>query len=128
MKKFILFLAILLQSLCLFAATAKYQAEDYSLNVSYTDTIIPGDAIFVRMTITTPKNHKMTKDIESRKATLQLIQDNKKVVESAPFYSITKKKKKQVSCHSFASPTSLHLLHVHRCSSILLFQTPQARP
>lgn len=105
MKKLLVFTAILLQSICLFAATAKYQASDYMLNVSYTDEIVPGDAVFVRMVITTPKNHKMAK-ADERKATLQLLKD-KKVVEQAPFYTIGKKKSQTYAEMLCGVPVSL---------------------
>lgn len=91
MKKFVLTLFCLFQLTVLFAENAKYQCDDYSLNLTYNEVITPGDAIFVRMTVTTPKNHKKTKDIE-QKATLQMLSD-KKVIEYAPFYVLQKSKK-----------------------------------
>ena len=106
MKRTLVILAALLQTIQLFAATAKYQAEDYTINVSYTNEIVPGDAVFVRMIITTPKNHKMAK-ADERKASLQLIQDNKKVVESAPFYAIGKKKSQNYAEMLCGVPVSL---------------------
>lgn len=106
MKKIILFIAVLFETLCLFAATAKYQAQDYSLNVTYNDIITPGDAVFVRMQITTSKNHKMAK-ADERRATLQLIQDGKKIVEQAPFYSIGKKKSQTYAEMLCGVPVSL---------------------
>ena len=92
MKK-TLFAAILLScfSFC-FAATAKYQSEEYNIFVNYNDVITPGDAVFVRMSITTPKTHKKSKNDSDKKAALQLLQD-KKVIETAPFYQINKNKK-----------------------------------
>lgn len=91
MKKIIFAFLCLLNISTLCAANAKYLSEDYNLYVSYNDIITPGDAIFVRMTITNPKNHKKTKSETERKATLQLLQD-KKVIERASFYQINKKK------------------------------------
>lgn len=88
-----------------FAATAKYQANEYTLVVNYTDEIVPGNAAFVRMAISTSKNHKMAK-VDERRATLQLIQD-KKVVETAPFYSISKKKSQTYAEMLCGVPVSL---------------------
>ena len=39
-----------------FAEAAVYQTETYILNVSYNETLVPGDAIFVRLTVSIPKN------------------------------------------------------------------------
>ena len=90
MKKIIVTILCLLQLGLLFAASAKYESENYNLNIKYNDVITPGDAIFVRMNITIPKNHKKSKTEPERKATLQMLQD-KKVIESAPFYQLKKK-------------------------------------
>ena len=82
-----------------FAETAVYQTENYILNVSYNETLVPGDAIFVRLTVSIPKNaipktHKKTeKFVEpERKATLRLYQSTK-VIEKADFYTLEKNKK-----------------------------------
>ncbi len=91
MKKLIISIFALLNFGLLFAATAKYESENYNLNLNYNDVITPGDAIFVRMNITVPKTHKKSKNEPEKKATLQLLQD-KKVIESAPFYSLKTKK------------------------------------
>ena len=91
MKKLIITIFALLNFGLLFAATAKYESENYNLNLNYNDVITPGDAIFVRMNITVPKTHKKSKNEPEKKATLQLLQD-KKVIESAPFYSLKTKK------------------------------------
>jgi len=90
MKKILLTLLCLLQFNLIFAANAKYESENYNLNLTYNDVITPGDAIFVRLNITIPKTHKKSKNEPEKKATLQLLQD-KKVIESAPFYQLKKK-------------------------------------
>lgn len=92
MKKLFLVTLCLLQSLFLFGAAAKYESEQYDLYVSYNDVITPGDAIFVRMKISSPKSIKKEKDDIEKKATLQLIR-NKKVIEEVPFYSLSKSTK-----------------------------------
>ena len=79
MKKFFLLIVGLFQVAILFATNAKYKCDDYYLNITYNEVITPGDAIFARLAITTPKNHKMAK-ADERKATLQLLKD-KKVVD-----------------------------------------------
>ena len=91
MKKFLLAIFCLLQLTFVFAKSAKFESEDYNLSLNYNDVITPGDAIFVRMNITVPKNHKKTKNEPEKKATLQLLQD-KKVIESAPFYQLKSRK------------------------------------
>ena len=75
----------------IFAASAKYESENYYLNLEYNDVITPGDAIFVRMNITSPKTHKKNKNEPEKKATLQLLQ-GKKVLETASFYQLKSKK------------------------------------
>ncbi len=107
MKKILLALFCLLQFNLIFAFTAKYESENYNLNVTYNEVITPGDAIFVRMNITTPKNHKKSKNDPEKKATLQLLQD-KKVIESAPFYSL-KSRKANVTEMLCGIPVSLWL-------------------
>ena len=106
MKK-LLILFIFLNFGLLFAATAKYESENYNLNLIYNDVITPGDAIFVRMNITTPKNHKKSKNDPEKKATLQLLQD-KKVIETAPFYAL-KSRKANVTEMLCGIPVSLWL-------------------
>ena len=83
MKKTLIALLCLFQFAFIFAENAKYESENYNLNLRYNEVITPGDAIFVRMNITVPKNHKKSKTEPEKKATLQLLQD-KKVIESAP--------------------------------------------
>ena len=94
MKKVFLLTLCLLQAVLLFGATkpAKYESEDYKLYLQYNDTVIPGDAIFVRMTVETPKSLKLPKEDLEKKASLQLLRD-KKVIEEAPFYPINKTSK-----------------------------------
>ena len=91
MKKLLLTLFCLFQLNLFFAANAKYDSENYNLNLEYNDIIRPGDAIFVRMNITIPRTHKKNKNEPEKKATLQLLQD-KKILESAPFYQLKTKK------------------------------------
>ena len=90
MKKLLLTIFCVLQIFTVFAASAKYNSEDYNLNLDYNDEIVPGDAVFVRMTVSIPKNHKKSKtnDID-QKATLQLLSE-KKVIETSPFYVLPK--------------------------------------
>lgn len=91
MKKLLLAILCVIQFNLIFAASAKYESENYNLNLNYNDVITPGDAIFVRMNITIPKTHKKSKNEPPKKATLQLLQD-KKVIESAPFYQLKSRK------------------------------------
>lgn len=74
-----------------FAATAKYQSDNYNINVTYNDTVVPGDAIFVKMTFTLQKFHKKSKNEQEKKAALQFSKE-KKIIENAPFYTLSKKK------------------------------------
>ena len=62
MKKIVLFFFGLLQFSFIFAAKAKFSCDEYFLSVEYNDVIIPGDAIFVRLSITNSKNHKKHKN------------------------------------------------------------------
>ena len=94
MKKIILALAAFIQLSFVFAKTAVFQSESYNLNVTYNEILVPGDALFVRMSVTIPKNHKKSKNDSEKKGALQLYQD-KKVIEKANFYSIGKKKSNQ---------------------------------
>lgn len=73
--------------------TAKYQEEDCNIFIIYNDAVVPGDAIFVRMMIQTPKNHKKDK-VSEKSAVLRLYRASKtKAIESASFYSTGKAKK-----------------------------------
>ena len=94
MKKLITAILVLLQFTLCFAKTAVFHSENYSLTVTYNDTIVPGDAVFVRMSITTPKTHKKSKVEQEKRGALQLYQD-KKVIEKANFYTLEKKKNNQ---------------------------------
>lgn len=94
MKKIILGIICFLQLTLCFGASAVFQSEEYNLQVTYNEVIVPGDAIFVRMSITTPKNHKKSKSENEKKGALELIQD-KKVIEKSNFYALEKKKSNQ---------------------------------
>ena len=94
MKKILFVLVLLIQAGLCFAKTAKYQSENYSLSVTYNDTIVPGDAVFIRMSITVPKNHKKTKNDTDKKGVAQLYKD-KSSIEVSNFYSVGKKKNNQ---------------------------------
>ena len=94
MKKIILALAVFIQFSFCFGKTAVFNSDNYNLTVTYNETIVPGDAVFVRMSVTLPKNHKKNKNDSEKKGALQLYQD-KKVIEKANFYSIGKKKSNQ---------------------------------
>ena len=94
MKKIILAIAVFIQFSFCFGKTAVFNSDNYNLTVTYNETIVPGDAVFVRMSVTLPKNHKKNKNDSEKKGALQLYQD-KKVIEKANFYSIGKKKSNQ---------------------------------
>ena len=96
MKRFIKFLSIALFMLISYSAfadtaTAKHQEEDCNIYVIYNDTIVPGEALFVRMTIQVPKSHKKNKNLDTT-ATLHLYQ-KQKVIQHAAFYATGKSKK-----------------------------------
>ena len=93
--KHILIAAVLLMQVCFcFAKTAVFHSDNYSLSVAYNEVLVPGDAVFVRMSITVPKNHKKSKGDNEKRGALQLYQD-KKVIEKANFYSVGKKRNNQ---------------------------------
>lgn len=95
MKRLFKILAVFIvlgQAFSLSALTANYQDEDVRIDLIYTDTLIPGDAIFVRMTVQTPKSNKRSKDTTDKTAVMKLYKD-KKVIETADFYSTNKTKK-----------------------------------
>lgn len=91
MKKFLstLFILLCVQFSSIFALTANYQDEDVNISLIYTDTLIPGDAIFVRMTVQTPKSVKRSKDTSEKSAVLKLYQGTKNI-ETASFYKTDK--------------------------------------
>lgn len=91
MKKTLLLILCLLQISFCFATTASFHSDNYDLVVTYNENVTPGDAIFVRMGITTPKSHKKNKNEFEKKGILQFYQD-KKVVEKSNFYILPKKK------------------------------------
>ncbi|MBR4179873.1 MAG: M23 family metallopeptidase [Treponema sp.] len=94
MKKFLILLVAFLEFGFCFAKTAVFQSENYNLTVTYNETLVPGDAVFVRMEISTPKNHKKSKNDSEKKGALQLYKD-KTVIEKSNFYSVGKKKNSQ---------------------------------
>ena len=90
MKKFFkLFALFLILGNCfsLWGLTANYTDEDVRIDLIYTDTLVPGDAIFVRMTIQTPKSNKRSKDTTEKNALLKLYQ-GKKNIETASIIQI----------------------------------------
>lgn len=99
MKNKHIFIAILFifNIFSLFGENAIYQSENYIINVTYNETLVPGDSIFVRFLLTVPKNaipknHKKDKNFEiDTKASLQLYK-GEKVIEKAVFYELKKQK------------------------------------
>ena len=89
--KLILAIAVFMNIFCLFAETARYQTENYNLTVYYNETLVPGDAIFVRLSVAMPKTHKKNKIEPERIANLKLYQ-GKKVIEKADFYNLGKRR------------------------------------
>lgn len=96
MKKLILIFFGLLQFSFIFAAKAKFSCDEYILNVEYNDVIIPGDAVFVRLSVTNPKNHKKNKIDYEKKAVIQL-NSEKKMITAAPLYEVYKNKKQNLT-------------------------------
>ena len=91
-KKLFISSLLILFSTFLFCATAKYQDENFSLIVNYTETVTPGDAIFVRLNIQPTGELKKHKSEIATNSLLQLIKD-KKEIDKSSFYSISKSKK-----------------------------------
>lgn len=98
MKKFFTIVTLLLitQFTTLFALTANYQDEDVRIDLIYTDTMVPGDALFVRMKVTTPKSVKKSKDTSTKTAMMKLYQGTK-VIESSSFYTTNKNLKSGIT-------------------------------
>ena len=95
LKKLILTtIFILLPTFC-FSATGKYQDDKFSLVVNYTDTVTPGDAVFVRLSIQPYGELKKQKNIIAKNSVLELKKDDKKI-DQAAFYSIPKQKKSNI--------------------------------
>lgn len=96
--KFITLFFVLIQMFSAYAetVTAKYQEEDCNISVIYNDTVIPGDPLFVRMTIQIPKSHKKNIKDELKIAKLKLYQ-KQKCIESVDFYNTNKYKKNNVT-------------------------------
>ena len=95
LKKILIATIAFTQVFFCFAKTAVFQSENYGLSVEYNETLVPGDAVFVRMSITVPKSHKKNKVETEKRGALMLYQD-KKVIEKANFYSVGKKKNNQI--------------------------------
>lgn len=92
-KKIISYIFLIGFGAVVFANTAVYNGDEYSLRVNYNDQLIPGDAVFVRMTFQFGKSLKKTKTEPEKTAVLQLYK-NKKIVDKAVFYSLNKPSKK----------------------------------
>lgn len=89
--KLLSFCILLFNFFSLYGLDAVYKSESYNLNVKYNNILVPGDAVFVKMSIILPKNHKKNKNDFEKKAVLQLYKD-KKQLETAQFYQINKKR------------------------------------
>lgn len=99
---FLLFCVFATESV--FAKSAYFSNDNYTININYNSEIIPGDAVFVKMTVTQNKSTK--KNLFERKANLQLFQ-NGKLAESSPFYIINSKKVKTTTEFLSGVPVSL---------------------
>lgn len=109
MKKVFVFTLCLLQSLLLFGATktAKYESDQYDIFLKYNDVVVPGDAVFVRMRIATPKTLKLPKEDLEKEAKLQLIK-NDKVIEKGSFCTLSKTNKQNTVDLLCGLPVSMY--------------------
>lgn len=91
-KRIIIAISLFLSINLCFAKAARYSDDDLTLSVNYTENVVPGDAVFIRLSIQQSKLHKKNKTDFEKKALFQLYQDKKKI-DQAAFYSISKSKK-----------------------------------
>lgn len=94
-KKIVVSVLFLMLSSLLFAKAAVYNGEEYTLKVNYNNTVVPGDAVFVRMNFQYGKNLKKFLTESEKSAVLQLYK-NKKLVDKAVFYTLNKPSKKNI--------------------------------
>ncbi len=86
--------ALLLGTGSVHAAQAKYQDDTMSFTVNYTDSIVPGDAVFVRLSFQPQKAHRKNRNEQDRHAWLRLMKDRKRI-DQAVFYQCGKNSKRQ---------------------------------
>ncbi len=96
--KLFFILSTLFLSVNLFAETALYQEEDCTVHIIYNDILTPGNPIFVRIRIETPKNIKTSTEFE-KNAVLRLLK-NEKSIEKVDFYRTNKEFKKNKKTQS----------------------------
>ena len=89
----------------LFAEQARYHDDNFALTVYYNETVVPGEAIFVKMIYEPSKAAIKSKNFNLNKANL-LLYAGEKMTESAPFYQ-TEKSKGNVTNYLCGVPVSL---------------------
>jgi len=93
--KLLISLSLFVCTALAYSASAVYNSEDYSLKVNYNDTLVPGDAVFVRLTFQYSKAMRRSRSEHEKAAILQLYK-NKKLVEKSVFYTLNKPSKKSI--------------------------------
>lgn len=87
---------------------AVYESSDYNINLSYSDTAQPGDAVFIRMKMTAIKSLKHPRDGKTQAKVL--LSSKKKELNQAAFFSVNPSRKSSLSCELFAGlPLSSYL-------------------
>lgn len=121
-KKILILTVILIFNSTIFAKTVTFKNEDLSGTVTFNDDVQIGDAIFVRLNIKFTKNQKKNKN-QPTDAILRLLKD-KKQINVARFYSITKPKEKSYKAEMIASlPLSTWLKTDENFNLQIIFDT-----
>lgn len=92
---------VVLTSNSIFARDAIYEDEQYNINLSYSETSKPGDAVFIRMKIVANKNLKRTKD--STCLAKVVLSDKKKEISHTSFFNMNPTRKNTATVELFAA-------------------------
>lgn len=96
----VLLLFMLFSSFAL-AKEGIYHGQEFDINISYSEAVFPGDAVFIKMKLTSAKGIKIQKDA---KATAKAeIFDKKKKISASDFFTVSTVKKSQQTVEMMAA-------------------------
>jgi murein DD-endopeptidase MepM/ murein hydrolase activator NlpD len=132
-KKLVLTTGMLLLFFSLWAKDAYYENDDYKLSLSYNDTVLQGDAVFLRLTITPQRLWKKPGKTLETTASVNLLYKKEKIDGSAFFRIHSKKTAKNavellsgipVSTNSKEGSYSLQVLYTPFGTGTMEFSVP----
>ncbi|MDD7449460.1 MAG: M23 family metallopeptidase [Treponema sp.] len=101
-KRFLpVLLLFMLFSSFVLAKEGIYHGQEFDINISYSEAVFPGDAVFIKMKLTSAKGIKIQKDAKTT-AKAEIF-DKKKKISASDFFTVSTVKKSQQTVEMMAA-------------------------